>query len=268
MNSDDTYRLYRKAIDAFKVELGYQDVRKQILSKTLPEGIYVMDTPFQTKCRKKDREFFQYEWLPQVLKALETHTHVVGTITCLPKTEGGEGHYMCIMFRKGRYPSDRVAYLFDPSDAQKNSVCVYSTQLVKQQLKSMLDYWHFTLNEMKTNYTCQMILYDTNKQPIHVDTYCQTWSLLLLIHFFKIHTFEKLLAFGNDDHISLKHRHDIFIKMVREDILPNIDNKKLEKTFQELIVWDGIKKEISAYDILMGTVIPDKSYLFFRDVPY
>lgn len=268
MSPQQIYPIYRKAIDAMKIEVGYQEMRKQILSKTLPPDIYIMDTNFQTKCRKGDRDHFHNEWFPSVLKALHTHTCVVGTITSLPKKEGGEGHYMCIMFCKGLYKSDWVAYLFDPSNAKYNSVRTFSTQLVIQHLESMLAYWKFRLFEFKTDFTCQMLIQDQNKAPIHLDTYCQTWSLLLAAEHFKTPSLFSAFPFQKDDMASLQKRYELFMIMIRRYIVPNLDKAMLEKTFQSHLLADGLQYNGNAYDILMGSVFPEYSYLFFRDTPY
>lgn len=268
MTPQEVYPIYRKAIDAMKVEVGYQEMRKQILTKTLPTDIYVMDTNFQTKCRKADRGHFHDVWFPKVLKALQTYSCVIGTITCLPKTKEGEGHYMCIMFTQGKYSKDRSAYLFDPSNATHNSARVYNTQLVIQHLTSMLAYWKFPVHEFKTNYTCQIVLHAQMNIPIHVDTYCQTWSLLLAIEHFKRPTFFSAFPFKKDDIESLKMRHDLFIIMIRRYILPHLDREMLEKTFQTQLLTNGLRYNGSAYDILMGAVWNDHSYFFFRDTPY
>lgn len=265
--SNTEYTIYRTAIDALKLELGYQDVRKRILTNTLPEGLFVLEKNFETKCRKMDREFFHEEWFPSVLKALQTHTCVVGTITSLPKKEGGEGHYMTIVFWKGRY-SERTAHLFDPSNGEKNSVCVFATQLVKQHLESLLRYWKWRLVEIKTKYTCQISLYDSMHIPIHVDTYCQTWSMLLLIYFYKSPPLMSVYDFQEYDMDSLKKRHTIFVKQLREEILPHILQFELERTFKRLLLENGLTSECSAYDILSGARWNEYTYYFFRDTPY
>lgn len=270
--TQEIYTIYRAAIDAFKVEIGYQDVRKKVLTQATHAHAYVMKTHFETKGRLMDRAFFENEWYPIVKELLTRYSFVVGTITSLPTGKKVEGHYMTILFDKKAGKS----YLFDSALGKRNSETLYETTEIKNHVAHML------LNKMPMievcpYFSCQYNISNHKDEPIHVDTFCQTWSVLMVIEYIKEGNLDKF-CFGrgadkeyNPFEENLKIRHDIFIQRIRENILPFMNARQLQHTFESILCANNKKLcnvGLEVYNILNGTLWPEYTYYFFRDTPY
>ena len=250
MNEDD----YKNIVVALKEEIGYQDTRERVLKAAIQQhasDVFVMPTNFEYDGKKYDTK-----WVPNVIKMLKTYRAVIGTITDRPHGDSGEeeGHYVGVLF------TGNTAFIFDPAVGTKEADSVYSAEQTITFLKPYLAKFGITLQSVSPFYSCQMSFIDEKATAIHVDTFCQTWSLILLIDFIRTGNINAFKFRREGIKEGIQKRHNVFIQKLRENILPYMDRNSLNATAKKYI-----GKKVDAYSILMND---PRTYLFFRDTPY
>jgi hypothetical protein len=135
----------------------------------------------------------------------------------------GEGHFVMLIFNK----LQKTVSILD-SGTDKLST-TYSIDISKNLIPRVLKNYGYTLrNEYVPKNSCQ-INFSTMGTALHVDNYCQTWSILLAIEYINKGDL-KTFTFPKSD----KHLYDSLMKNDTKDRSYYMDKKRL-KILLELV---------------------------------